>query len=496
MSPQHMQHLFRNGQTALNAGRPRDAFSVAERMMQADHRNAFAWLLRANARLMAGHGEDALQDLKRAERLQPRNPDVLLAAANARQIMGHHDHAITTYDRALRVKPNLPPALTGKARSLEVQGDHKAARAILAQIIKRDDAPLDAAAGYLRLLIRDKEYEKAIALGSRLASNDPEPSKAARALYFAVASAFEKSAQYEQALDWAHRANQTMPVPFNRDGFQKLRTRIISVFDSDCVAALPRSVGHDTSAPVFIIGQPRSGSTLTERILDAHPEMHGVGEISKLHVMAMNLGQRMASSSTYPECVSRLTAQQVENDSRAYLRSVSENAGQARRIIDKQLGNYLHLGLIQAYFPHSRVIHTQRHPLDVCVSCFFERLEPAWVPWASDLDDIAFAYAEYMRVIEHFRDVIDLPWMDVQYESLVHDQEGVSRELVTFCDMPWDDRCLDFHTEGQADRTLSYDQVKQPIYTTALGRAQRFGSLLDPLRDALDKYGVPVPEDD
>ncbi len=194
---------------------------------------------------------------------------------------------------------------------------------------------------------------------------------------------------------------------------------------------------------------------------------------------------RIESPSAYPACAADLTAEQIQSMSRSYLEEIEALAPRARRITDKALGNFHHLGLVNLLFPAGRVIHCRRDPLDTCLSCYLEPFMRGQCPPACNLRHLGLFYRQYERLMRHWQGVLDVRILEVDYEALVQDQEGMSRRIIEFCGLDWDDACLRFHETARRDRTLSYDQVRRPVYRSSVGRAERFGALLDPLRAAL-----------
>jgi hypothetical protein len=236
---------------------------------------------------------------------------------------------------------------------------------------------------------------------------------------------------------------------------------------------------------------PRSGSTLIEQILAAHSQCVGGGEMLEMYTLPRSLPDAVGSGASWPECVLDMTQSDVDNVSREYLECMRRHANRiagnekAVRIVDKNLLNHLCLGLIALLVPRATVIHTTREPLDTCLSCYAEMLSPIDHPYATRLDTIAIAYREYERIMEHWRASLNLHWLDVPYESLISDQETWTRAILDHCGLAWEERCLRPQQVKRTIRTLSHYQVRQSVYTSSIGRAARFGSHLDPLRQVL-----------
>jgi hypothetical protein len=170
-----------------------------------------------------------------------------------------------------------------------------------------------------------------------------------------------------------------------------------------------------------------------------------------------------------------------------YLEEFKKLCNGATRLVNKYLRNHHHVGLIWMLFPRGRIIHCRRDPMDACFSCYTSALSPIMHGYCSDLRHVGFYYLQYERLMAHWSQVLDYPVLDVQYEELIGNQEAVTRRILEFCDLPWDSRCLRFHQTRRAVRTLSYDQVRRPIYDTSVGRHKPFEAYLWPLKEVLSQ---------
>ena len=198
--------------------------------------------------------------------------------------------------------------------------------------------------------------------------------------------------------------------------------------------------------------------------------------------MILELQGTIGSIQTYPACIADLTERNLDELSKSYLDVLKRIGRNAVRVTNKQLNNYDHLAMVSLLFPGARVIHIHRDPLDTCFSCFMAALN---APWASDLRNMAFAYRQYQRVMQHWHEVLDLPILDVAYEDLVDDPDRWIRESIEFCGLEWDERCLRYYESDRNVLTMSYDQVRQPIYKSAVKRYEKYEAFLGPLREAL-----------
>ena len=251
-------------------------------------------------------------------------------------------------------------------------------------------------------------------------------------------------------------------------------------------------VGHgdESWAPIFIVGMPRSGTTLMEQVLSSHSKVFGAGELETFKELVGECANRQRVPPAFPDLIALLPPEEMTALGREYTARVRVLAPEAERIVDKMPLNFLFVGLIHAAFPRARIINTRRDPLDNCVSCY-SLLFTGAQPFAYDLTELGHYYRGYERVMEHWHAVLPPGvLMDVQYEDLVDDLEGVSRRVLAHCDLDWEEACLDFHRTERMVRTASLMQVREPLYRRSIGSWRRYEKHLGPLYEAL---GIASP---
>ena len=236
--------------------------------------------------------------------------------------------------------------------------------------------------------------------------------------------------------------------------------------------------------PVFIVGMPRSGTSLTEQILASHPEVFGAGELNDINESIAKLPAMIRNNNTYPGCIKDLNQEIADKLAQEYLTRLDSFSTEKKRITDKMPHNFVNLGLISLLFPEARIIHCLRDPRDTCLSLYFQDF--GWIhPYATRLENLGNYYVQYKRLMKHWTSVLDTPILTIQYEDIISDQEHISRELVNFCGLDWHDDCLQFYASTRTVATASYDQVRQPIYKKSIGRWKNYEKHLDPLTMAL-----------
>jgi tetratricopeptide (TPR) repeat protein len=489
MSRIQTEILIRQARAALNASDLEAARSACDEVLRREPRHAEALTLRGQAAFAAGAYEAAAADLKRAAAAAPRDPRPQLVLAEVRVFQGRYADAVAAYDKVLRTEPGHPRAIAGKADAWEKSGARDRARAALAPWVEAGRESPEMALVQARLLLHAGDHQAVVDVARRhVLAPDAAPSVTWH-LYAIMGRALERLGRYDEAFAAWQRSKQTLPAPFSAESWVHATGEVIRCWSAERLAQLPRA-GHGSEVPVLIVGMPRCGSTLVETILDAHPRARGAGELPAIAELVAGMGLRIGSDLPYPDCIEDLAPGDVEGLARSYLQALGAAAGAAAdRIVDKALHNYRHLGVVELLAPRARVIHCRRHPLDTCLSCFEQTLFPAAYSFTADLRHLGLVYVQYERLMAHWRGVLSLPVLDVQYEELVADPEPQTRRIVEFCGLPWDEACLRFHERGRVVRTASYGQVNRPIYTSSVGRWNRFEKHLGPLIDELGRGG-------
>jgi tetratricopeptide (TPR) repeat protein len=371
--------------------------------------------------------------------------------------------------------PNYAEAHYGKARALLTLGhEAEARRAAEHALVLNPTVP-----GYYHVLIHTGDVHSnanAVATLEQLArvASELEPEDRT-ILHFLLAKAYEDQGRKADAFDQLVKGNAAKRAIIAYDEGRELG-RMRQIADAFPAARFSTSAGCDSELPVFVIGMPRSGTTLVEQILASHPDVYGAGELALLPEMIARHLPGFPAGST-PEPLTKLGED--------YAARLGELAPQAKRVVDKLPYNFLNAGLIALALPKARIVHITRDALDTCYSCFALSFAGD-VGFAYDMGELGRYYRAYEALMAHWRQVLPAGAMlEVAYEELVADLEPQARRLIAFCGLDWDARCLDFHKSGRAVVTASVHQVRRPIYHSSVGRAAAFAEYLTPLRAAL-----------
>jgi tetratricopeptide (TPR) repeat protein len=301
-------------------------------------------------------------------------------------------------------------------------------------------------------------------------------------LHFALGKMLDDCARYDQAFEHFREANRykRKRVRFDGERYRRWSAKLLDMF-TPAFFEDHADLGDSSERPVFIVGMPRSGTTLVEQILASHPRVYGADELTTIFEIVCDLEQRDTGGARFPDNISALDEAGLEWGARRYLETLQAIDRQAARVTDKMPSNVFHLGLIAVMLPGAHVIHCRRDAMDVCVSNFMQMFAEGH-HYSYDLSDIAIYYRGYERVMSHWREVLPTRMYEVQYEELIEDQERISRELVDYIGLDWDERCLAFHETKRAVRTASNWQVRQPIYKTARKRWKNYENHLTQLK--------------
>lgn len=316
---------------------------------------------------------------------------------------------------------------------------------------------------------------------------DPATGEDDRAgLHYALGKALDDCASYDEAFsNYAAGARLThQKVGKSISDYQAEFSKITQAYSPELLSRWKHQ-GHPSTLPVFVVGMPRSGTSLTEQIIASHPEVVGVGELMLMSNIEHSLTQRLALP--YPDCVSALTPQEIEFQSLWYLSGLNHfsNGIGSRRIVDKMPHNFLRLGLISILFPSAKIIHCRRDAMDNCLSIFFQKFVGNGHRYSYDLATLGQYYRLYEDLMAHWREVLPIQILDVDYEATTDDPETISRRLIEFVGLEWNDACLAPHKLDRTVKTASQWQVRQPIYKTSVQRWKHYEKYLEPLKEAL-----------
>ncbi len=546
LRPGAVEVLGNLGVALRHLGRPDEALAVTRRALALDPGLAVAHDNLGVLLLESGQRDAAIASFRKAIELQPGFVDALNHLGGAVRDDGQRAEAVALHRRAAEADPasveshwmlgaalfdlkQSREAIGSLRRALELNPRFAPAHLGLAMALRQQRRPIEAEAGCREALSIDPDYadalaflgeleadrgrfaeaeslfERAIALrpdfaaayfsiashrrmtgddhawlaGAEALAARPLPLGQQISIRYALGKYWDDTRDFDRAFANYRQANELTKryaATYDRGKLERTVDRLIERFDPDFMRSL-HSWGSLSELPVLVVGMPRSGTSLAEQILASHPLAAGAGEVAfwdRAYVAFGKAGLDAAAARVLPDVA------------RGYLAVLGENSAVAQRVVDKMPANFLYLGLVHATFPRARILHMRRHPIDTCLSVYFQNFF-GMGPYANDLDSLAHYYEQYARVMNHWRAVLPATTLlEVPYEALIEDQEGWTRRMLDFVGLSWDPKCLDFHQTDRVVITASKWQVRQKIHAASAGRWRQYESHVGPLRRLLE----------
>jgi tetratricopeptide (TPR) repeat protein len=469
------------GQALQEEGKLDDAVAWYEKGLQLEPDSARVYCNLASALEEQEKHEEAAARYEMALRFDPGYAEAHNGLGFVRHEQGHFEEAKARYREALRLQPDLASAHGNLGTVLEELNEFDAAQHCFREALRHDPNHAGAYA-QIATMLRGKLPEADLAAMRQLLA-DPQLSEGKRsALHFGLAQVHDAQGVYDEAAEHLSHANALCQADWQKRGkgydpaeHARFVDELIAAFTPEFFARV-RDFGLEAERPIFIVGLPRSGTTLIEQVLASHSQVFGAGELRYVRDTFEALPRALNREATPVECVpwlDRATCGQVAQRHLDRLRALNETAP---RITDKLPDNYLYLGLIATLFPRAKLIHCRRDLRDVAVSCWMTHFRQ--IRWASAQESIASRFHEYQRLLKHWRQVLPVPLLEVDYEETVADLERVARQLVAWCGLEWEPGCLAFHENRRPVRTAGVTQVRQPIYKKSVARWKHYENAL------------------
>ncbi len=429
--------------------------------------------------------EKAESAYRQALALQANDDEVELNLGLMLRNQKKMNEAVSHYRRLLTRNPRHAKALHNLGDAYKELGEMEAANRILQKCISAD--PQSGKTYYLisRLKTKNKDYAKWIPQIEGLLTSTQTDTENRVHLCFALANFYEAIGEDAKAFSNWQEGNRLQRAAINFDvrDYLDYFNRLKAAFSPDLFEA-KAGYGNPSPVPIFIIGMPRSGTTLVEQILASHPEVYGAGELPFLGQLAEKLPGVLGASKPYPECIKDLTPECATQLGEEYVQRVQKFGPEAKHIADKLPHNFIQAALIPLLMPNAKIVHCRRNPMDTCLSCFVTLFGDA-LNYTHNLKELGTIYRYYQDLMAHWRSISQIRIFEIEYEYLVSEQESSTRELLEFCGLEWSPECLDFHLSRRPVRSASSVQVRQPMYRTSVERWKRYEEFLEPLKNAL-----------
>lgn len=411
--------------------------------------------------------DEALECAERVLELSPDKAEPHMLHANVLGTMGRHDAAIEAYEAALRIAPGKAGAMCSTGHHLKTIGKTDEAIAMYRQCIATKPSHAEAywSLANLKTFRFDDDEVKAM---QRLLKRSDLPDESRIQFHNALGLDFERRKDYDAAFENFDQCSKLRRSAESYDPveFETRLDREIEIMDAGFFDAR-RDVSDAAESPIFIVGLPRSGSTLIEQILASHSMVDGTHELGDLPRVVNKIARSQGKKRGYPDSLPDLEADDFREAGELYLSSTMKYRAGAPHFIDKNPNNFMHVGLLRLMLPNARIINARRHPLDSCFGSY-KQLFASGQPFSYDLVDLGEYYLQYQRLMVHFHDVLPGFVLDVRYEEVVADLEPQVRRILEFCGLPFEEACLRFHETARAVKTASSEQVRQPIYSSSV----------------------------
>ncbi len=430
------------------------------------------------------HPKLALVEAEKALRLDPESALAHHQFAIVQANLGDIDTGFASYRKALELKPDQTASQIALGHLMMEQGDFQGAKATFEEAAKTSKDPLSAQIALARLEKMSEDNPVFHALEAAKSDAPKMPPAKAVAFHYAIGKAYEDVKRFNDAFShFDHGAKVKRGLVDYDPAKNELATdNIITTFDAKMIAKL-RKHAISSDQAFFVVGMPRSGTTLTESILNAHPHVFGAGELSDLQRLfgAQAEGNRQDMATN----VAQMTGAELTQNMQSYVENLDKHAPGTPHIVDKMPANFQMIGLIHALMPNAKIVHIARNPFDTCLSCFTRVFERSQLH-SYDQVELGRFFNNYVRLMDHWKAVLpDDAFHTVHYENLVDDIDTQARRIIAHCGLEWDDGCLEFYKGKRRVRTASVQQVRQPLYASSKAKWKKYEKQLQPLVDTI-----------
>lgn len=489
--PEKLEALFEVGMLYFQQEQYFKAYNKLKEAIKLDPDNGQLWFIFGRALYKIFHCDAAVMAFEKAEKLSFSSSRLYIDKAMCLTELNKFEEAMQTAKKAVELSSGSLAAIHCIASVSEMNGDPKVAQECYEKILESrpgEPAILFRLADIKRL--SDEQYEQC---------NPDHPVHVNRNMNWecqsylhitkAMRNALDK--KYDEAFENYAKGNRIIRNEYDFDRKNlAIRTELhVHFYTNELLKKYQREPEHDIT-PVFIVGMPRSGTTLIEQILSSHSGVGAGGELPYLHRIENSLVSASKSAGqSYPQNVADLTVETMQDFAGQYVNFIKRFAvEQARYLTDKMPPNFMNLGLVSMMFPNAKIIHARRDPIDTCLSCFTNRFNDLeHLSFTFDQEDLAFYYNEYRKLMAHWQKVLPIEIHDVQYEELLDNQEDVTRNMLDYMGLEWEEQCLKFYENDRGVKTASLHQVRQPIYKSSSGKWKKYEKYLGPMIAELEK---------
>lgn len=431
---------------------------------------------------------DIYQHLLTAASFEPEIAEYQLALGECLLNQDRYDDAKSCLYKAHLIDPDNPYVLGRLAAVSVKQGAMDFAYEQIDKLQKRKLYMPDVAITFLLCCKHANCCDEAIEYAQICLSDTTICADDRRNIHSKLASVLDNMQQYDLA--WKHlvasKEGTALHEKYEPTGYKKYIDSLVETFHFASMFNLPRANIKHKTLPIFIIGMPRSGTSLVEQILAAHPEVTGGGELTYMPSIIDGLSKKAGSSRPWPFCALDAGQQTINSAAQYYLDNIDRLSDNTQYVTDKMPHNFYSLGLIRLLFPEAKVIHCTRDPLDTCLSIYFQKFKEGH-PYSKNLFHLGTHYHQYQRLMEHWKTSLSYNMFEIKYENLVQSPEESISKMLDYCGLDWNDNCLNFNKVKRYVLTASFDQVRQPLHTRSVNRWQHYDQYLDDLKEGFKR---------
>jgi tetratricopeptide (TPR) repeat protein len=487
--PDLVEAHFLVGLIALELKETWSAVSAFGSVTRLQPQHGAAWAHMARLLVTAGQPGRADRALEKAVMYEDGNPVVADLIGNVCSLLGEHLESKQWYAKAMAGKPDHVPFMLNQANNHMFLGDLDEAELLLERVLRLQ--PKNPNAHWILSNVRRATDREHVNLLQALATEETRNPKALAFLNYALGKELEDLGEWDAAFAAFERGARARrrTIEFDEASEIELFEALDATLTAEWLAG--KQPGCHDRSPIFIVGQPRTGTTLVERIITAHSEVHSAGELRQFGTCIRRLSdyrERRRVSAALVTGAAQIDSEQL---GKAYMATTRKLRGSLPRFVDKLPPNYLYLPLILAALPNAKIVHLQRDPMDACFASYKQLFADAY-PHSYDQQEMARHHARYYHLMGLWRERFPGRFLDIAYEDVARDLEPSARRLIDWLELPWEDGCLDFHRQDSAVTTASAVQVREPAHTRSIGRWRRYERQLEPLRNALEQLGVPA----
>ncbi len=492
LNPDFFEALNNLAAVLVELNRPIDAGNIIDRALRLDPDSPRLLCNVAGLSILENDIEKALMYANRVYNIDSGFVDALKLLGKIHYQQADYDEALEFYKKAYAISQDKE--LTAYiAQILERRGEFDEASKLITPLIEAGNTDVVTLLTYSALSRKFDTQRLAIDAVEMKINNSQLDTTSLINLHSELGKQYDSLKEYDSAFGHYEKANlferelnKQLEVLNETRSLNNTSEGDIESWFKDYPAEFWRNLpcsDNDSERPVFVIGMFRSGTTLCEQILSSHPDVQGAGELRDINQLSCSIGNARLHDRS-PASLASITQAKLTGAARSYLKTLDSHSSRARRVVDKMPANFLHVGLISRLFPKAHIVHMIRDPRDACLSMYFQRFGPQ-MTFSTDLIELADYHLAYQRVMQYWNDVLDIDIHHVVYEELMDDQENITRKMLAFCGLQWNEQCLRFHESKRDVNTPSYDQVRKPLYKKSVARWKHYEKNLAPLIDRL-----------